>query len=505
MPLTEPHLTPAQAQLARRLGVTEQVPTPGSAREYFRFLASRPELLEKEERTILRHWQPGMKGSPESWWQQFPEVPCLLTIGRSGRRLVTHRQAVQPKTLVFVGDFPELQDAVLEQDDQVNLAVVDDVGLRGLLEKAGVRSFLGYAGAPAQVTPRGAGATLAGLQVVLNHLRATGMRAELKQRMQEVGADPQHLKPHWHAEIEAVRSVRSAAELRVTWQLRKRSYTIPCPAALDDKGVLWLSASAASAEDAFFQELARLLFRAGAPHHYRNILGAALRLPMDARRLRKCDRYSGQQEELIPSNDVEAVEARPVHGRREPDPARNLPDGAPIPRKLSDSKRPKRSRATHCAQHRPNTARPANALEELQRLALLDQYAQHCQICLAISEPSRLAPPGSYVQYAEYRAAVMDAHHIDHVRTHGARDAGNLLILCTLHHAQQGDHLAWQDIRYALHKGGVPTERSFSGGAKVASLQGLVIQVSSSSKESLVALFFTPGHRDMWLELTTPC
>jgi hypothetical protein len=44
-----------------------------------------------------------------------------------------------------------------------------------------------------------------------------------------------------------------------------------------------------------------------------------------------------------------------------------------------------------------------------------NQYAWHCQVCLATKPPTELAPHGSYVEAAENRQKVMEAHHLDHV------------------------------------------------------------------------------------------
>ncbi len=80
--LTGLELTAADSELARRVGVTGEVPTPLLAREYFRFLASAGiDVLRQEQTTVLRHWLVEKDG-PLSCSRGPSPVPAIGTCQR---------------------------------------------------------------------------------------------------------------------------------------------------------------------------------------------------------------------------------------------------------------------------------------------------------------------------------------------------------------------------------------------------------------------------------------
>ena len=85
-------------------------------------------------------------------------------------------------------------------------------------------------------------------------------------------------------------------------------------------------------------------------------------------------------------------------------------------------------------------------IEDLKR----NQYASHCQMCLCDRSPQELVPRGSYIEWEEVRRRVVEAYHVDPKSAGGARHAGNLILLCKLHHDNFGQRLTRAVITSAL-------------------------------------------------------
>ncbi len=83
---------------------------------------------------------------------------------------------------------------------------------------------------------------------------------------------------------------------------------------------------------------------------------------------------------------------------------------------------------------------------------MTEHYASHCQMCLCERLPTELAPAGSYVEWEEVRSRIVEAHHVDPKSGGGARHAGNLILLCKLHHDNYGRRLTREAVTIALRK-----------------------------------------------------
>ena len=127
-------------------------------------------------------------------------------------------------------------------------------------------------------------------------------------------------------------------------------------------------------------------------------------------------------------------------------------------------------------------------INELKR----NHYASHCQMCLCERLPRELAPVGSYIESEEVRRKVVVAHHADLVAAGGAQHAGNLILLCDLHHNNYGGQLTRTGITAALRDNAKEMSICFGEDSHV---NGLQIEVTISGTEEIVKLFFTDHHR----------
>jgi len=118
-------------------------------------------------------------------------------------------------------------------------------------------------------------------------------------------------------------------------------------------------------------------------------------------------------------------------------------------------------------------------------------------MCLAVHEPSVLAPKGSYVEHQELRSYLIDAHHLDLKSSHGARHAGNIMVLCRWHHENYGRQMTRKMVSNAI-KGSVKKhEVSFPDNHKLVGHR-ILVQIGHSGEE--IGCFFTGEHLKYWLE-----
>jgi hypothetical protein len=126
-------------------------------------------------------------------------------------------------------------------------------------------------------------------------------------------------------------------------------------------------------------------------------------------------------------------------------------------------------------------------------------------MCLCEREPRELAPPASYVQWEEVRRRVVEAHHVDLKSAGGARHAGNLILLCKLHHDNFGRRLTRAAITEALQGDTVDKVIRFGvAGEAVAEVEGGQIELIIPDTGEVVKIFFTAQHADYWLSQAKP-
>ena len=126
-------------------------------------------------------------------------------------------------------------------------------------------------------------------------------------------------------------------------------------------------------------------------------------------------------------------------------------------------------------------------------------------MCLCERTPRELAPPGSYIQWEEVRRRVIEAHHVDLKSAGGARHAGNLIVLCKLHHDNYGRRLTRAAVTEALQG---DTEykvvRFGLDGEAVTEVGGRQIDLIIPDTGEVVEIFFTTQHADYWLSQARP-
>jgi hypothetical protein len=205
----------------------------------------------------------------------------------------------------------------------------------------------------------------------------------------------------------------------------------------------------------------------------------------------------------VADNDLSDGEHDPAeavygHAPFDPDPSRNTPDPGPIPPTPS---RPSGASRRSGYSGRSSETSPAPELER-EHIETLKRshYASHCQVCLCKRTPLELAPHGSYVEWEEVRRRVVEAHHVDLKSASGARHAGNLILLCKLHHDNYGRRLTRSGIAEALRSRTIREVVRFdTGSSAVAELNGRKISLVIQDTDETLELFFTDQHADYWL------
>lgn len=194
-------------------------------------------------------------------------------------------------------------------------------------------------------------------------------------------------------------------------------------------------------------------------------------------------------------------EAGNGHSPFEPDPTRNRPKPSPISAGTTGRLRRPKGQPSLPGSGGGGSSRQIPDLEkrhieELKR----DHYASHCQMCLCKRSPQELAPAGSYIESEEVRQCVVHAHHTDLVSAGGARHAGNLILLCKLHHDNYGRQLTRSGISTALQDN--PKKMSVRYDQETH-VNGQQIELEISGSGEVVKLFFTEYHIEYWLSQNT--
>ena len=200
--------------------------------------------------------------------------------------------------------------------------------------------------------------------------------------------------------------------------------------------------------------------------------------------------------------DTDAVESEPGealagHSPFTPDATRNVPKPRPIPTNVEGrTRRPSPPNDPTRQDQDERDSQPAPAFETEQTKALKgDHYASHCQMCLCLRSPGELAPDGSYVQWEEVRRRIVEAHHVDPKSGGGARHAGNLILLCKLHHDNYGRRLSRAAVTAALRSNSKEMYVEFEMDSRV---KGQRVEVTISDTDEVVTLFFTDYHAAYW-------
>jgi hypothetical protein len=504
------NLAPADQALYRRAGVFPAEPNPEASRAFFRWLNEDQQRIGPHLPQIIRQF--AHDRGPTSWWAIHDGEPCLPVSSAQGVELVSHRTATRGRS-VFVPDFRALALAIAQDPGQLMLAIDkhEDVtaSIAQVLLQQDVRSLRRVAGDPLRATGPDPRPAPAWVDEIVATLKSSKIARTLEKRLDDLQVSKDHLHAYWPSRLAAITRVDCAARVVATYKVGKRELPAEVDHAFEaETGVLWLRLAPndrrSTVESALFMAIAERVFEERAPLWCGPALGAALNADIIeakavAEEKRQADEAEADgsegQRARDDDGDADPDEAPTGHYDWTPDPGRNVPnpgelpenDGKPEPDKPSDrDKKTKRDRVEV-----PGEEAQIKALKE-------DHYAFHCQISLARNEPAKLAPAGSYVELAENRAKMIDAHHADYAGARGARHAGNLLILSHVEHHRVGRKLSREQVRSALIDAR-PHRVTFGKGVASRVVEGVVAEVLVPSTGEIVPIFFTQKHRDYWL------
>ena len=195
----------------------------------------------------------------------------------------------------------------------------------------------------------------------------------------------------------------------------------------------------------------------------------------------------------VNNDDSEPGEAVFGHSPFTPDPARNIPNPRPLPSTPTLTSRPRSSTDEGNGNGGREDREPTPGIEKQHIEELkLSHYASHCQMCLCKQSPKELAPVRSYIESEEVRRRVVEAHHVTPKSAGGARHAGNLILLCKLHHDNYGRRFTRMAVINALQR----EIRSKTIHFGEASIKGRVIRIEISDTSDDIDIFFTEEHAD---------
>jgi len=310
------------------------------------------------------------------------------------------------------------------------------------------------------------------------------------------------VRHQWLHHVRALEEVRVVPGLQACFRLGKEDYWLRVDSAADvERKVLWISADAPSAMEAFFVALAERVFEAGSPPYLAYALqgavaaGYVVRFDSPGQAEQEGDGGPGGAGNVDEGQPSRSTDVRPSHSLGEADEMPNAPTPAPLPQPgsggINSSRRKRRGGDTG----RTESPEERAATDQLKE----KHYAWHCQVCLASAGPLRLAPRGTYAHRPLHRRSFMVGHHVDPVHAEGVRWVSNILILCDYHHRQLGDRLEHAAIATALGAGEarqVEFEDADGGSIRV---EGTVAQVQLDSEPFQVSVFFTAEHARSWL------
>ena len=488
-------------------GVTSALPSAQTSRAFFEWLASQsPAVLEHHIPCVLRHIL--HRHGPTQWTPGSYDTPFIPVRGRDGLQLVSLRAARQRP--VYLPDAGEIEESILCTDRRVLLVVarVAEVAepITETLRDLGVRSLRAGLKDPVRVTGEG-DVVIANeeTRARLGELRSNRFRRTFRKRLDKLGVQSQLVRTDWHDRLSKVQHIRFANDVEAHYRFHGRSYRCGVDAGFNPQsGTLWMKSSESGGPTTLSRTMAaQLVFKPEARPIDHLALEAAIELDIQdpsyagaegVRSEAGADELTMNGAELNNSGDG-LEEALFGHSPFEPDPARNSPRPVPIPsvdtsRHPGPKKRPDHRRS-------PRAPNPAPQLEKEQIRALKGNlYSSHCQMCLCKLPPHELAPARSYIEWEEVRRRVVEAHHVDLKSAGGARHAGNLILLCKLHHDNYGRRLTRAAITAALRTNAKDESVRFGVGVELA---GQTIDIVLADTGEIVKIFVAKEHIDYWL------
>ena len=195
---------------------------------------------------------------------------------------------------------------------------------------------------------------------------------------------------------------------------------------------------------------------------------------------------------------IETGEAIFGHAPFEPNPNRNMPTPSIISSRLEVAalRRSESQNGSPLLGRTRGNSEPTPQLEKEHVVNLRRHYASHCQMCLCERAPGELAPKDSYIEWEEVRRRVIEAHHVDLKSGGGARHAGNIILLCKLHHDNFGRRFTRASITTTLRKNSQKKSIQFAANSEV---KGRKVMLEIPDTGEIIQLFFTNEHAEYWL------
>lgn len=497
-------------------GVISALPDAHTSRTFFEWLASQDQVvLQHHIPCVLRHIL--HRDGPTSWAASFTDTAFIPVESRDGLRLVSLKMA--RRRPVYLSDADDIGDAIIRRDPAVFLAVqrAKEVAepISKPLRNLGVRSLREALKEPKSITGIGDVARASeDVLVRLRELQSLRYQPTFRKRLDELGVDTDLVRHDWHDRLRRIKNVCFADEVKARYRFRRIFYALEVYDGFDPvSGIFWMKRSHRTGIRGFCESIAaHLVFKPSAQPIYFLALDRAIELEINDRTFghpagpasEPNDGNLGaddiSQDTCDSDEDDGAEEEGPGeavfgHSPFEPDARRNVPEPGPIPSTSSTSRRSGYQNNAREASKNSSHSMPAPELEKRHIEILKRRYASHCQMCLCKESPGVLAPEGSYVEWEEVRRRVVDAHHVDLKSAGGARHAGNLILLCKLHHHNYGRRLTGTAVAAAL--GGNTLEYRVRFGAD-SEVKGQKIELEISDDGEMVELFFIDEHAAFW-------
>lgn len=507
----------------RDVGVISSTPSGESSRAFFEWLSTQDEaILTRHISCVLRHILHHQ--GPVTWAQTFTDIPFIPVLSQRGKRLVSLRKA--RRSQVFLPD-TDIGSVVIQRDPNVMLAIdqVKEVlqPISEPLRRLGVRSLREAIGEPERVIGNGEFEPPdRDIIAKFSMLKSPRFRRTFLKRLTSLGVSSELLRRDWRERLSSIETIHFADTVEASYRFRNRLYAAEVDDGFDpDTGTFWIAQRRKSDLSSLYEAIAKqLVFKPAAKPIELLALERSLNLKISELSFGRPTQRAEEDltEEFVLADELETDEKTTAddenadlgeavdgHNPFDPNPGRNLPNPAPITsggkgtsRRQSKNKRESDSNVRNKKDLETETT---TDLESKHKEELRRHYASHCQMCVCKSRTDELAPRGSYVQWEEVRRSVMEAHHVDLKTAGGAGHAGNLLLLCKLHHNNLGRRLTRSAVTNALH--GNPTQKTIrfdarEGGAK--QLTGEEIELELSDTTENIRIFFTDYHANYWRE-----
>ena len=495
----------------RATGVNSASPDPETSRSFFGWLATQEQdVLRRHIPCVLRHIL--HRNGPEHWAPSFTETPSIPARSREGLRLVSLRTA--QRKAVFLSDAGDMGDAVIQKDGAVLLVIhqAREVAapISEPLRRLGVRSLREALKEPESVA--GIGDIVSVSEEILarfHELQSARFRRTFRKRLDELGVESGMVRRDWQDRLGRVQEMRIAEEVEVRYRFRRKPYLLKVDAGFDTRtGIFWMKEGLGARR--LYESVAKqLVFKPTARPIDLFALERALELEIaDTSFGRPAGSEADASDEDTAEENTSELghedeandglgEAVGGHSPFTPDPERNRPKPGPISNESTGRSRGSKGQSGSQGSGEDDGRRQTpefekKHIEELKH----DHYASHCQMCLCEHPPGELAPVGSYIESEEVRQSVVHAHHTDLVSAGAVRHAGNLILLCKLHHDNYGRQFTRAGVTGALRDSPKQMSICFDEASQVTGWQ---IEFTISGTGEIVKLFFTDHHVEYWL------